>query len=303
MNNLAPIVVFVYNRVEHTKLTIEKLKENLLAKESNLYIFSDGPKKESDIEKIEEIRKYINNISGFKSIKIIESEKNKGLAKSVIYGVSNIIKEYGKVIVVEDDLITAKNFLNFMNDCLNFYEKDDKIWSISGYKLPIKIPFTYKNSIYLTERASSWGWATWSDRWLSVDWDIKDYMNFIKNKNKVKEFERGGHDLCEMLSAQMNGKIDSWAIRWCYNQYKQGKFTIFPVKSLVQNIGLDGSGTHSSVNDYYHYNTMIDENFKYKLIKNISLNRKISKISCNYYSNTLKDRIKRKIIRFLIKLK
>ena len=159
MKELSPIIVFVYNRLEHTKNTIDALSKNELAKESELWIFSDNAKNEKDIEKVENVRTYIHSIEEqklFKSVKIIEADKNKGLANSVIDGVTKVINNSNKVIVVEDDLITSKYFIKYMNEALDFYEKDEKIWSISGYNLPIKIHNDYKSDVYLGYRGCSW---------------------------------------------------------------------------------------------------------------------------------------------------
>lgn len=249
--HLAPIILFTYNRLEHTKKTIESLSKNALAKESELYIYSDAAKTETDLEKVKAVREYIYTIYGFKKINIIEAKKNKGLANSVIDGVTEIINKYKKVIVLEDDLVTSKYFLEYMNESLNLYEKREDIWSIAGYSPNIDIPKEYKYDIYLTYRGCSWGWATWKDRWDGIDWNIRDYSEFKKNKKLITEFDISGSDMSPMLDDQMNGRINSWAIRWCYNQYKQKKLTVYPVKSLVRNIGNDLSGTHTSITNKY----------------------------------------------------
>lgn len=261
---LSPILLFVYNRPEHTKKTIEALKKNYLAKESELFIFSDGPKKEKDKNSVEKVRNVIKNIEGFKNIEIKNSQSNKGLAKSIISGVSEIINKRGKVIVLEDDLITNPYFLTYMNEALDYYKNNNKIWSISGYCPPIEIPNNYNNDIFLSPRASSWGWGTWKNRWVLNDWHVKDFSDFIKNKKIHKGFNKGGADMTEMLRSQIEGEIDSWAIRWCYNQFKYNMHTIFPVKSYVDNIGTDGSGTHFKTS-----------NNKYK----VDLNNSLEKIS------------------------
>ena len=173
--NLAPIILFVYNRPEHTKKTVEALKSNLFASESLLFIFSDGYKNQNDKRAVEDVRKYISTISGFKEIKINLKDNNLGLANSVISGVTEVINKYDKAIVLEDDIITSKYFLKFMNEALDFYEEDKRIYSISGYNFPIKIPESYQHKIYISPRPSSWGWATWKDRWEKVDWNISDF--------------------------------------------------------------------------------------------------------------------------------
>lgn len=273
---LAPVVMFVYNRLDSVEQTIENLKKNELADQTDLFIFSDAAKKEKQAESVKLVREYIHKIVGFKSVQIIEAEKNKGLAKSVITGVTEIINKRGKVIVVEDDLITAPQFLAFMNDALDFYESEKKIWSISGYQFPFELPETYTKSVYTAYRSSSWGWATWKDRWETIDWEIKDYSEYKYNPVKIAKFCKGGTDLDKMLRYQMQGKIDSWAIRWCYNQYKQNKLTIYPTESLVNSIGTDGRGTHCDPTSV-RFSQTLAINFKYTFEHNLSVDREIMK--------------------------
>lgn len=249
--SLAPVVIFTFNRLNHTKKTIEALKKNMLASESEIFIFSDGAGNKEDERKVIEVRKYLKKVDGFKSVSLVKSEKNKGLANSVINGVTEIINEYGKVIVLEDDLITSKYFLKYMNESLSLYENREDIWSISGYTPNIKIPEYYKDDIYLIKRGSSWGWATWKDRWKLNDWDIDDYKDFRVNKKMIKEFNLAGSDMAPMLNDQMEGRINSWAIRWVYNQFKQNMWTVYPISSFVENIGMDLSGTHSATTNKY----------------------------------------------------
>jgi len=299
MDKLAPIVLFAYNRPEHTKKTLEYLKKNTLARESDLFIFLDGPKDYNSGKKVDEVKKIIGNINGFKRIVIEISKENKGLANSVISGVSKVINDYGKVIVLEDDLLTSIDFLDYMNNALNFYKNNNKIWSISGYNIPIEIPKGYKSDIYLSYRASSWGYATWKDRWNKTDWEVKSYKNFYKNKKEQKLFDKGGYDLSEMLVNQMNGKIDSWAIRWCYSQFKNKTFTIYPIKTKIKNIGLDGSGTHSK--EIKDFNSKFNQGFKVisneiKFEKNIEINYEILENFKNFYKRSL---IKRVIVNIL----
>jgi len=147
---------------------------------------------------------------------------------------------------MEDDIISSPSFLNFMNKALAFYQDSKSIYSISGYPYPIKIPNTYKEDIFISYRASSWGWGTWKDRWEKVDWEVKDFSTFISDKKIQNLFNRGGQDLTPMLKAQMKGKIDSWAIRWSYAHFKNNAYCLYPIVPLCKNIGTDKSGTHSS---------------------------------------------------------
>lgn len=242
---LAPICLFTYNRLDETQQTVSALQHNYLAAESELFIFSDGPKKEHDIEKVNEVRRFICTITGFKKITIFKSVENKGLANSIITGVSKIVKQYGKIIVLEDDLITSPNYLDFMNQALNFYERNPSIHSISGYSLDLPSLKYFHCDYYFGYRASSWGWATWKDKWESTDWEVADYIKFKYNILQQLKFMRGGSDMPKMLKSQMKGKIDSWAIRWCFSQFQNNQLTVFPSISKVVSIGFGPNATHT----------------------------------------------------------
>lgn len=299
MNKVAPVVLFVYNRPEHTKKMIESLANNALSNETEVYIFSDNAKKEKDKINVEKVRKIIRETKQkkiFKNVIINEAEKNKGLANSVIEGVTKVINEHGKAIVLEDDLVLSTTFLQYMNNALKFYEKNEKIWSISGYNLPITIPKNYKEDVYLSYRGCSWGWATWKDRWDTVDWDVKDYNKFKHSYKRRKRLNRGGPDMAQMLDFQMKGLCDSWAIRWCYEQSKQDRYTVYPTKSLIQNKGTDGSGTHSgntNLFDTKNYNEIP------KLKEDLTINKEIIKtFNKKFYAGR-----KQTILEFLIILR
>jgi hypothetical protein len=242
---LSPICLFVYNRIIELENTIDALKKNYLATESVLFIFSDGAKNETDLEKVNKVRNYIHSVSGFKTIQIIESSHHQGLADSIITGVSNIINQYNKVIVLEDDLVTSSNFLDFMNQGLDFYVDDQNIFNINGYSLDLKSLKVYPKDFYLAYRASSWGWGTWKDRWNGIDWKAKDYSTFMWNPMKHLKFMRGGSDMSYMLWKQMNGKIDSWAIRWCFHQFKNNQLSVVSSQSKVINIGINDNATNT----------------------------------------------------------
>lgn len=256
MENIAPIILFCYKRSKHLQKAVEALQKNRLSENSELYVFSDGYKDENDKEAVLKVRSYIRTLQGFKNVNIIERETNWGLANSIIDGVTQIINKFGKVIVLEGDIVTSPFFLTFMNKCLNTFENDNRVFSISGYTPNLKQAETINQDIFLFPRISSWGWGSWSDRWNSVDWEVTDFNSFIRNKRAVKKFNIGGMDLTPMLLNQQKGKIDSWAIRFSYACFKQAKYCIYPKYSLVLNIGADGSGTHVKKSDKYdssHY--------------------------------------------------
>lgn len=243
-NMYAPIIIFAFNRETSLKGTIQSLLQNSEASESDLFIYVDGPRiiKQGEAKKVESVRKYVQTITGFKSVTHVFSEKNKGLAASVIQGVSEVICQYGRAIVVEDDLVVTPNFLSFMNQGLERYEDENRVFSICGYSNKVKVPAGYLADSYLCTRSSSWGWGTWKDRWESVDWDLRDWNTCRKHS---KEFNRwGGSDCWKMLNDWHEGRNQSWAIRFCFAQFLQDKTALFPVKSLVQNDGFNGEGTN-----------------------------------------------------------
>ena len=246
-----PVILFAYNRPDHTRATIESLRENRHAARSDLHIFSDGPKSDQSAGTVAKVREYLRSISGFNSVRIVERERNMGLAASVIAGTTQILEEYPACIVLEDDMLTAPTFLEFMNDALQAYRGRQDIFSVTGYNYPLAIPPDYPLDAYLSYRGSSWGWGTWADRWRRVDWSVSDYSHFADSPADQALFARGGDDLPGMLKMQMEGKIDSWAIRFDYAHHTHRAFCLHAVRSKIQNIGFDGSGVHCGVSDDY----------------------------------------------------
>jgi len=287
MTRLSPIIIFTYRRVPN-KL-IDSLLKNDLAQQSELIIYSDGNKNEQDSEDVRDVRKYLHTIEGFKSIKIIESKVNKGLASSIIGGVNEIINKFGKVIVLEDDLIVSNDFLEYMNDALEFYKDNENIWSVSGYTPELPCLETYHDDIYLGVRGSSWGWATWKDRWDQIDWEVGDFNKLKQDKSLKEKFNLGGNDMFKMLELQMLGKIDSWAIRWSYSQFKLGKYTVFPKSSKVIYDGFsDGKGMHNSGSNQ-KWVTKLDNT---KIVfKDVSVQNRIIKCFQDYHNLSIATKI------------
>lgn len=295
MANLAPIIIFCYKRIDTLKNTITALQNNFLASESELFIFSDGAKNKKDEVVVNEVRLFLKSITGFKSIGIYESKKNKGLANSIIEGVTKIINEYGKVIVLEDDLITSKNFLVYINQALDYYEHKEKVFSIAAFTKPI---VNSTDDVYFTYRANSTGWATWNNRWENIDWSVSDYDEFRKDKKKQKAFNRMGSDMCKMLNDQIIGKVNSWAIRWTYHQFKVQKLTVYPTLSKIKNIGT-GIGASNSVDAFGRFDTVLDNSEKtdFSFLNNIELNPKYLKQFLKQYS--IFTRVKYKILNLI----
>ena len=260
-DDAAPIVLFVYNRPTHTIRTVEALLKNALAKKSNLFIYSDAPKQSKNEDAVRDVRAYIKTIAGFRSISIVERDRNWGLANSIIDGVTAVVNKHGRIIVLEDDLVVSTLFLDYMNEALRHYESDPKAFSIGAYSFPEKtmpIPSDYSWDTYASFRCCSWGWATWIDRWKRVDWGMDYYTTFLRDPGAQKSFNRGGPDMTQMLKLQHDRQIDSWAIRFCYAQHANNMHCIYPVKTLVMNIGLDHSGMHCGV-DPRREHTSFDE--------------------------------------------
>lgn len=240
--NLAPIILFVYNRPEHTKQTVDALEKNLFASESLLFVYSDGPKNEKDKPLVEEVRNFINKINGFKDIKIILRQSNLGLADSIVSGVTEVIDKFGKAIVLEDDIVTSPYFLKYMNDALEFYSNVEQVISIHGYTYPVdaKLPQTF-----FLRGADCWGWATWKRGWELFERDAQKLLNVLTENKLLNDFDwNGALSNVRMLKNFIKGKNNSWAIRWHASAFIKNKLTLYPGVSLVRNIGADGLGTN-----------------------------------------------------------
>lgn len=250
MNHLAPIALFVYNRPQHTRRTLAFLKKNLLADESRLFIFSDAAANEKDEDNVNETRELIQNLDGFKSIRITERKVNLGLAANIIDGVSELVKSYGKVIVLEDDLLTSPNTLKYFNRALRKYQDEERVMQIGGYMFPLKQPKALPETFFF-RATTSWGWATWERAWNHFEPDIEVlYRQF--DKKKINSFTIDGTmNYWKQFMDYRNGKNDSWSIRWYASVFLNNGLVLHPHESLVENIGHDGTGVHSIIEDTY----------------------------------------------------
>ncbi len=268
MNKLAPIVLFVYNRPEHTKQTVEALQKNELAIESELFIYSDAAKNIGAKAKTDEVRKYIKSISGFKKVTVIKREKNWGLATSIMDGVTKIVNEYGKVIVLEDDLVTSPCFLKFMNDALEFYKNEDKVWHVSGWSYPIEP--NGLDDVFLSRLMNCWGWATWANRWKYFEKDVGKTIKNFDNGN-IKRFNLdGATNFWSQVIGNKNNKIDTWAVFWYATIFQEDGLCLNPTQTFLENIGHDGSGVHCGENCSYSSSLSVNNNiiFIYKIEEN-----------------------------------
>lgn len=246
---LSPIILFVYNRPKHTQETIIALKNNKLASESELFIYSDAAKHAEDEAMVDDVRVLVSNISGFRKVTVIEQVKNKGLANSIVDGVTNIIERYGQVIVLEDDLVISPYFLQFMNGALNFYRENKKVWHISGWNYPIDKEGL--QDVFLWRLMNCWGWATWSDRWSYFEKNPEQLMNEFSTEC-IRQFNLDNiEDFWGQVISNNNGVINTWAIFWYATIFKYEGLCLNPTQTLVDNIGLDGSGVHCDATNIY----------------------------------------------------
>ena len=299
---LSPVVLFVYNRPSHTEQTLIALKNNELANESVLYIFSDGPKtnaNDEQLQNINKVREIIRKDLWCNEVIINESSENRGLGTSVYLGITEVINKYGKVIVLEDDLITSQGFLKYHNDALNLYQNDEMVMHISSFLPAFKRQNRLPETFFLGNM-SCWGWSTWKRAWDKYNRDASYLYNEItKSKKILYDFNLDGtRNLHIQFEDNLSGKSNTWAIYWYSIIYLLNGLCLYPKQSLVENIGWDGSGT----------NTIALKNNPYKvtLIDSIEVNRiplKKSDIARKYIKSfhkslkipPLKVRVKRKI--------
>ncbi len=299
--SLAPIGIVTYSRIEHLKKTVNSIKNNTLAKNSELYIFLDAPRK-GDEQKVSVVRNYIHTIDGFKKVHIIEREKN-DLVQNAILGMQQLFDEHGKCIFMEDDNIVSTGFLQYMNDGLEFYEDNKKIIAISGYNVPAEFPDDYIHDYYLSTYFNAWGFATWADRNILDIVNYNDqYNEMMADKKLYKKVKNAHPKLIKGLKSIQEGKLNAGDYKIVFHLIKNDLYTIKPIMSLVDNIGHDGSGVHCGVNDRFQNIKLNKQEIKF--VEDLKYNRNIDNIGYKYIWDTKllsKDlllRIYRKIKRF-----
>ncbi len=301
--NYAPVAMFVYNRADHFKETYEALSKCEEARHTDLIVFSDGVKNEKTAGEVELVRafaKEIQNRKDFNKITIIESPQNKGLAESIIEGVTKVLDKYGRIIVLEDDCVCSPCFLNYMNKCLDFYEKNKKIGAISGYTPSISFPEDYKNDVFTCYRSCSWSWGTWKDRWKNIDWELEEFSEFCKNPKLIKKLNSNGNDRFIRLYRQTKGNGSSWSVRFGAHLVKNDWLTVYPRYSYIKNIGCDESGVHSKSEDAEKMAVDLNKAIKEPQIIDVELNKKIQKTMKNHYSYGFVSDIKKFIATAMI---
>ncbi|MCD2449763.1 glycosyltransferase [Methylicorpusculum oleiharenae] len=255
--NTSPIALFVYNRPKHTRETVEALLKNAEAVHSDLFIFSDAAKHEGAQSAVNEVRALIHQITGFKTITIIEREKNWGLANSIIDGVTAICDKYGRAIVLEDDLIFSEHFLGYMNSALNMYEDNQLVWHISGWNYPIEP--SGLGDAFFWKTMNCWGWATWANRWNKFS-KKPDEMIRSWTPQKINAFNLDGtYNFWRQVKLNRKGKINTWAVFWYATIFSHGGLCLNPTSSYVMNVGHDGTGENCRNSDHFSMHQIINK--------------------------------------------
>lgn len=289
---LAPVVVFAYNRPVHLQRTLDALAACRLADQTEVHVFADGPRKPAAAEAVAEVRLVLTReaeAGRFAIFNFQASEVNLGLANSIIGGVGQVLARSGRVIVLEDDLLVSADFLEFMNDCLQFYAEEFSVGAVTGFSPLAVLPSSYHDDVYLTYRNSSQGWGTWARVWERVDWTASGAARLARDYGMRRAFNREGNDRYDRLRRQLAGRIDSWSIRFGLSLFLQGMGTVYPAVNRIANIGYDGTGIHSGVGT--PKNEEIAE-AAYRL-KPLSISPDIQKAFHATYSGPLRGRLLR----------
>jgi hypothetical protein len=246
---LAPIVLFAYKRADHLSRCVRSLAANPEARFSHLHVYCDGPRTLADTAAVEEVRRTVKGITGFASVNPVFRERNAGLARSIIEGVTSLLERHERVIVVEDDLLLSPHFLQYMNQALDLYAGEENVASVHAYCYPVREPMP---ETFFLRGADCWGWATWRRAWTHFRADGAALLGELRERNLTRAFDLdGAYPFTRMLADQVGGRNDSWAIRWHASAYLRGMLTLYPGRSLVRNIGNDASGTHSKSTDEF----------------------------------------------------
>ena len=301
--NYAPVAIFVYNRADHFEQTFRALAACPEARETELFIFSDGPKDEAGADKVRAVREKVRELTGggvFQRITLRESERNRGLAASIISGVTEVLDRYGRAIVLEDDCVAHPAFLHYMNKCLSYYEKDPSVGSISGYAPRLALPSDFRDDVFAAYRSCSMSWATWADRWAHVDWELKNVRRFYENRELVKRLNANGSDRFLRLYRQTGGNGSSWSVRFGAHLAAENMLTVYPRHSYIQNIGCDESGVHSQRGDAEKMRVELSAAIPEPVLVPARVEEKIQRAMRRFYSDGPISDCKRALATFAI---
>lgn len=300
-----PIALFVYNRPGHTIKALRSLAACDGAADYDLIIFSDAPKTEKAASAVREVREIIGNVQGFGSVRNVLREKNIGAAGSIITGLTELLHQHGRAIVMEDDLVCSRHALSYLNTCLDKYAASPNIMSACAYNFPTRlmpIPSGYEYDAYFTPRFFPWGWATWERTLDVVDWAVTDFRRFLTSDSEVQALRDVGDDLFELLVRQQAGEFDDWVMPYSFSQFKNGYLSVAPVRSLINNIGHDGSGLHCMDTRLFG-NAVSDVGPVRRLPVTIFADQRLMRASRRAASKSLVERARRRIIDGALKMR
>lgn len=293
----APIALFAYDRPAHLRHTVEALRANAPAASTALHLFSDGAKLPRSQAAVAEVRAFARTIDGFGSVTVHERDTNLGLANSIIDGVTRLCEAHGRIIVVEDDLLVSPRFLGYMNRALERYEAEPGVMQVSGHMFPVEVAVS--EDAFFLPFVTSWGWATWTRAWRCFDAEAKGYALLAAEPAMRHAFNmHGAYDYFGMLAKQQRGEVDSWAIRWNLSVFLQGGLVLYPRRSLVRNLGFDGSGVHTRGEAP---DRGIDPDFDPRVLPSAELREPVQERVFDYFRarNTLRSRVRQAVARLL----
>ncbi|CAG0963828.1 hypothetical protein ARNL5_01130 [Anaerolineae bacterium] len=292
----APIVISVYDRLEHLRACLDSLRNSDLSRQSDLHIVSDAAHITAHEDRIAQVRNYIGQITGFRRIVPVFRDKNLGSFQSTKNAFDEILEQYGKLIFLEDDNVVAPNFLRFLNDGLTFYQNDPRVFSISGYNYPVNIPASYRHDVYLWQGFTAWGVGLWADRWREVTWSYAGVEQLTGRRKR--ELDRISEHLYRHLAyyAAQNKLIIDVIVS--YHLFRHQKYSIFPVLSKVRNIGTDGTGEHSRISDRYTKQAL-DPGLPYQLISNLLPDEQINRILWQHFRTPPRAKAKMTLARLI----
>lgn len=293
---LAPVLIVTYDRLEHLNKTITSLQENILAEQTDLFVASDFQRSDSEVDEVAAVRSYLKSVDGFKSVTIFEREKNFGVEKNCDSAVQFIFSKFARVIIMNDDLVTAPGYLKFMNEAFERYEKNERVFSITGYCPPIRIPLTYRYDAFFLGRMSAWGCGMTKDRYDSVrEITRMEYDEFAANKELSSRFvQGGGKDMLAMLSRVAYGSLEAWDVQCMYTQFLNSQLTIYPTQSLVQNIGFDGTGMHCGISD--RFDVPLSDKTTFLFPDEIIVDRRIVRANLNFRDGNIGKRLRSQVM-------
>lgn len=293
--NFVPVLVSVYDRIGHLQRCIDSLRANEVSRLTELYVVSDAAHRPEFEPAITRVRSYIRSIDGFKRVTPIERESNLGSFVSINSAIDCVLEKHGRLVFLEDDNIVSGNFLEFMNDCLNFYRDDSSVFSVSGYNYPIRIPTSYKQDVYKWQGFTAWGVGLWKDRWSGVDLSREGAGDFLANRSMSKALRNVSERAFLRACRSMETDRLTTDTLVTLNLVSTGRYSIFPVVSRVRNVGLDGTGEHcETAGGEVYSNQAMDSGANYELVRDLAPDSRINQVLKRHFRVPLRYKIARK---------